>query len=178
MRRDSIYESFLTRQAAEGKALAAESDILRLVPLGGSPPDRYIVEFACAGLVRNDSGEVSEASHFVVGIRFPADYLRRAHPTEVLTWFGPAHVFHPNISDVAPVICVGRLAPGTSLVDLIHQCFEIVTFKKVTMREDDALNRAACAWSRENQHRFPIDRRPLKRQELRLRVEGLRTVTP
>jgi hypothetical protein len=49
-----------------------------------------------------------------------------------------------------------------SLVDLLFQCFEVITYQKVTMREDDALNHAACAWAREHQQRFPIDRRPLK----------------
>ena len=105
---------------------------------------------------------MTEASRFEVGIWFPSDYLRRAEPWEVLTWLGPRRVFHPNISDRMPVICVGRLAPGTWLVDLLYQVFEIISYQKVTMREDDALNPAACAWARENQHRFPVDRRPLK----------------
>jgi hypothetical protein len=61
-----------------------------------------------------------------------------------------------------PLICVGRLKPGTWLVDLLYQCYEIITYQKVTMREDDALNPLACVWSREHQQRFPIDRRPLK----------------
>jgi hypothetical protein len=82
-------------------------------------------------------------------------------------------VFHPNISDKAPFICVGKLAPNTPLVDILYQCFEIITYNKVTMREDDALNTEACVWARENQHRFPIDRRPLKRRALDLEVEQI-----
>jgi hypothetical protein len=81
----------------------------------------------------------------------------------VLTWLAPRDIWHPNISADAPVICVGRLAPGTALVDLLYQLFEVITWNKVTMREDDALNRAACQWARRNGHRFPVDRRPLKR---------------
>jgi hypothetical protein len=80
-------------------------------------------------------------------------------------------VFHPNISDKLPFICVGKLAPNTPLVDILYQCFEIITYNKVTMREDDALNMQACVWARENQHRFPIDRRPLKRRTLDLNVQ-------
>ena len=166
-----IFDSFLKCQFEEGMALAQESDLLDLAPSPEDPPDRYMVRFTCRGLVQAEGGEVVEADYFMVGIRFPPDYLRRVEPFEVLTWLGPANVFHPNISDQAPIICVGRLSPGTGLVDLLYQVFEIVTYQRVTMREDDALNPVACAWARRNQDRFPIDHRPLKRRELKLQVE-------
>jgi hypothetical protein len=67
-----------------------------------------------------------------------------------------------------PLICVGHLAPGTNLTDLLFQIFEIVTFNKYMPREDNSLNRSACAWARQNQHRFPVDRRPMKRRRLNL----------
>jgi len=162
MSRDPVFDSFLARQYQEGMALAAGSDLLELFPLDGMPPSRYIARFNCRGLVRSPNGNVTESERFEVGIWFPSDYLRRAEPWEVLTWLGPRHVFHPNISNRMPLICVGRLAPGTWLVDLLFQCFEIITYQKVTMREDDALNPAACAWAREHQSRFPVDSRPLK----------------
>ncbi|HVR30785.1 MAG TPA: hypothetical protein VMS86_14780 [Thermoanaerobaculia bacterium] len=41
------------------------------------------------------------------------------------------------------------------------------------MREDDALNREACVWARANQHRFPLDRRPLKRRALRFELRPM-----
>jgi hypothetical protein len=66
---------------------------------------------------------------------------------------------------------VGRLVPGTSLVDLLYQVHEIVTYQKVTMREDDALNPAACGWARTHQHLFPIDRRPLRRRATTFQVK-------
>ena len=162
MSRDPVFEAFLRRQYEEASALAASSDLLELFPLDGMPPSRYIARFHCRGLVRAPNSKVTETDRFEVGIWFPSDYLRRAEPWEVLTWLGPRHVFHPNISNRMPLICVGRLAPGTWLVDLLFQCFEIITYQKVTMREDDALNPAACAWAREHQGRFPVDPRPLK----------------
>lgn len=169
--RDPIYEAFLRRQYEEGMALAEASDLVRLCPMGWPLAQRYIAEFRCKGLVRERDGEVREADYFEVGIWFPSDYLRRANPFEVLTWLGPRNVFHPNISDQFPVICVGRLEPGTSLVDILYQCFEIITYNKVTMREDDALNTDACAWARANKERFPIDSRPLKRRAIRFDME-------
>lgn len=168
---DKIFEAFLKRQYEEGMALAASSDLLELYPMPGDPPDRYIAEFRSKGLVRSPGGDVVEADRFEIGIWFPSDYLRRAEPFQVLTWLRPIDVFHPNISAKFPWICVGKLAPNTPLVDILYQCFEIITYNKVTMREDDALNAEACVWARMNQHRFPIDRRPLKRRALDLHFE-------
>ena len=170
---DKIFESFLARQCEEGMALAANSDLLELIPFDGPPPQHYVARFRCKGLVRSDTGAITEAERFELGIWFPDDYLRTADPFKVLTWFGPRHVFHPNISNWAPVICIGRLAPGTPLVDILYQCFEIITYNKVTMREDDALNRDACAWARRNRDRFPIDTRPLKRRTRSFNVETI-----
>ena len=65
----------------------------------------------------------------------------------------------------APFICPGRIVPGMSLVDLLYQVYEILTYQKLTTH--DALNREAAAWARANQGRFPTDRRPLKRRPAR-----------
>jgi ubiquitin-protein ligase len=174
---DKIFEAFLRRQYEQGMALARDSDLLELIALDGPPPQHYVARFRCKGLVRTDADDIVEAERFEVGIWFPDDYLCEAEPLKVLTWFGPRRVFHPNISDRAPVICVGRLAPGTPLVDILYQCFEIISYGKVTMREDDALNKEACAWARRNQHRFPIDSRPLKRRALDVSIENVEAGT-
>jgi hypothetical protein len=144
-------------------ALASESDLLTLAPVSW-PADRYIAQFRCTGLVEEPTRAIAEWNCFEVGIWFPASYLRVADPFQVLTWLGPGNVWHPNIANDAPAICIGRLAPGTSLVDILYQVFEVITWNKVTMREDDALNRAACQWARRHRDRFPVDRRPLKRR--------------
>jgi hypothetical protein len=172
---DKIFESFLMRQHEEAQTLTGESDLVEIHPV---TPQHFAAIFWCTGLVQNRAGEIVEASRFDAGIYFPLDYLRRADPFEVVTWFGPRAVFHPNISDQRVSagrqgICIGRLYPGTPLVEIIHQIYEIVTYQKVTMREDDALNLSACAWARQNQNRFPIDRRPLKRTSLDLVVEKI-----
>ena len=164
MARDRVFEAFLTRQHEDGLALAGSSDLFDLAPLEPRPSSGYIARFHCRGLVDTGQGRYEEADRFDVGIRFPEDYLRRSAPMQVLTFLGPRNTWHPNISP--PFICVGRLGPGTPLVDLLYQCFEIITYNKVTPREDDALNLAACAWARNHQALFPVDRRPLKRRGL------------
>lgn len=163
MRSDPVLESFLIHQRQEGMALAAASDLLGLQPIGDAVPARYIAEFSCRGLAREPGGRIVESNRFTVGIWFPSDYLRRADTFTVLTLLGPRSCWHPNISARTPHICAGFLTPGTALVDILYQCFEIFTWNKVTMDEINALNAAACGWARRNQHRFPIDRRPLKR---------------
>lgn len=169
---DKILGAYLQRQYEQGMQLDGESDLLELLPLEGPPaPQHYVARFRCKGLVRTSEGEVREADEFLVGVFFPDDYLRRADPPQVLSWLGPRNVFHPNISDRAPFICVGRLAPGTPLVDILYQCFEIITYQKATVREDDALNHDACGWARRNAHRVPVDTRPLKRQQIEFQVE-------
>ncbi len=160
---DVIYESFLRQQLQEGLALSRASDLVELVPTDDELPAKYLARFHCKGLVKRGS-TVEVASRFEVGIRFPPDYLRRADPNAVLTWLGPRNVFHPNISDRAPVACIGAILPANPLVDLLYRVWEVITYRKRTTNEFDALNTAACQYARNHAARFPIDPRPLKRQ--------------
>jgi hypothetical protein len=168
-KRDAVREGFDQRQVVEGMELAAASDLLEL-EVHPFPPPSFVATFRCKGLVRLPDGTIEEANYFQVGIWFPPDYLRRVDPFEILRWFGPANIWHPNISDTMPLICVGRLTPGMPLVDILYQIFEIITYNKYTPLENDCLNKACCSWARENQHRFPVDPRPLKRRPLNLEV--------
>jgi hypothetical protein len=167
--RDPVFENFLRRQIEEGMALAQQSDLLDLIAYP-SPPPTFVATFRCKGLVRTPDGRIDEADCFQAGIWFPPDYLRRVNTFEILRWLGPQNIWHPNISDTMPLICVGRLTPGTPLVDILYQIFEVITYTKLTPREDNCLNQACCGWARQHQARFPIDRRPLKRRTLGLEV--------
>lgn len=167
---DTIFQAFLARQHSEGMALAEASDMLHLQPLGPAPAQHYLARFRCRGLVR-ERGAIVEADSFLIGVMFPDDYLRCKHSTAVVTMLDPNTVWHPNIR--GPAVCVGQMPGGTTLVDILYQVFEIITYNKVTMREDDALNREACSWTRNNLDRFPIDARPLKRRTQRPRVAAV-----
>ena len=164
---DPIFSAFLEQQRMEAAALTRDSDLVEITPDLGFWPGRFHVRLHCKGLVQDGSGDIVEQDGFDVGVWFPSDYLRRANPFEVLVWLGPWNVFHPNISDTAPFVCIGRLTRGTPLVEIVYRLFDLVTWNNVTMVESDALNRAACAWARHNRHRFPVDRRPLKRRQIR-----------
>ena len=166
---DPIYESFMRRQFEEGMELANSSDLLRLHIPTMSPP-HFVAEFLCNGLVREGQGEIRKADCFHVGIWFPPDYLRRADNFEMLRLFTP-NVWHPNVARDHALICIGRLTPGTPLVQILYQIFEVLTYVK--WNTADGMNKAACAWAREHQSEFPIDRRPLKRRTLSLEVQPL-----
>ncbi len=165
---DPLYRRFVERQLEAGVELAEASDLLKL-HLPAMIPPHVVAEFRCRGLVREPGGEIREASHFQVGIWFPPDYLRRADPFQMLRLFTP-FVWHPNVSSEAPFICIGRLTPGTALVDILYQIFDVLTYNKFNPKENDSLNKAACAWARAHQNLFPVDPRPLKRRPLSLEV--------
>ncbi len=166
---DEILKNFLATQRTAGLRLADASDLLELTPIA---EQSYIATFSCKSLIRDAAGDVHEHDRFGVAIRFPENYLRHVNPGEILTWLGPKEIWHPNIGTPgAPFVCLGKIVPGTSLVELLHRCFEVITFENVTMREDDALNRPACAWARRNRHRFPVDTRPIKRRAIPVNIE-------
>lgn len=159
--RDPVFDAFLQMQYIEGMALADTSDILELAPLGGPPAQQFIATLHCKGLVGTEANALRDADRFRVGIFFPDDYLRRVNPGHVVQMLSPRMVFHPNVA--GPAICLGHMPPGTSLVDIIYQVVEIITYRKYTPREDDALNFSACQYARAHQDDFPLDNRPLRR---------------
>lgn len=170
---DHVLTGFLDRQLVEGMALAEASDLLTLVPVAGSPPERYLAHFGCRGLVRDDDGRIRVSEQFVVGIWFPAEFLREVDPFIVLTWLRPRRIWHPNISNRAPFICIGPIAPATGLVELLYRVFEVISWQRATLVETNALNGEACAWARANPDRWPVDRRPLKRRTTEVGVEPI-----
>src|SRR5262245_43829051 len=114
---DRIFREFLNRQYDEGTALAADSDILKLMPMNGPASDHYMAEFNCRGLIQNDGSEIVEFNKFAVGIWFPEDYLRTVDLQAVLTYLGPApRPWHPNL--LGPTVCL-HITPGTELVSIL-----------------------------------------------------------
>lgn len=154
---DSIRASWLQTQYIEAMTFAQRSDVLSLAPIAGTPPYKYIARFRCDGLSATTEGVMVIDQH-LVGISFPDQYLRsNCHPGQILTWLEPDTEFHPNIRP--PFCCVGHITPGMSLLSLLHQLYQMITWQRFTPREDDALNKIACSWARKHLDRFPIDPR-------------------
>ena len=171
---DKILDSWLERQFADGIALEAASDVVALIPERSSgPPRRFVAQFSSPTLVR-EASQVTQADGFTVLFRFPDDYLRAAtDAAQVVNLLTPRNVFHPNVR--FPFICLGHMAPGTGLVDLIYQVWEILTFQKMTVREDDALNHDACAWARAHMSGLPLDAAPLRHRAVEFSIGEVQT---
>lgn len=157
---DPVFDAFLERQYLEGMELAQSSPIVELRPFGGSgrAVTKYVARFSCDGLVENGAGDIVPAHEFYVGTWFHPGYLRRVEPREVLTLLHPERTWHPNIN--WPYVCAGYLPPGTPLVSILHQVYEILTYH--LWSPHDALNPRASQWARNHADRFPLDRRPLR----------------
>ena len=154
---DMIFQRFLEYQAAEAAELSTNSDLVAVTPCveDDGPPQRWLVEIGCQGVVKEADGEVVTEHGFVVGIWFPHDYLRQVNPAEIVTWLSPSNVWHPNILGAAGAMCLGRIEPGSSLISLVHRCAEIISYHN--WASHDALNQDAAQWARNNQHQFPLD---------------------
>jgi hypothetical protein len=165
---DKIFNSWLAADKERVCALADASDLLDVRYLD---PQHILASFHCKGLVRAEDGVVREADHFEVGYWFNREYLRYVDERKAVSWLHPVEIFHPNVNP--PFCCLGPIAPGTSLVDLLYRTYEVISYQNVMPAEDDALNLAACQWARHNQQRFPLDERPLKRRSHALRSAAL-----
>lgn len=153
----SIFESWCQHQYLEAMAFAAQSDVLSLAPVAGTPPYKYIARFECRGLASTAEG-ITIADRHLVGILFPDDYLQTScDPAQLLTWLEPVTEFQPNIRP--PFCCIGHIPPGMSLMSILHQLYQMITWQRFTPREDDALNPEACSWARNNMDRLPIEAR-------------------
>ncbi len=165
---DKIFMASLDAQHEQAQALADASDLLEVERLDSQ---RFLARFHSKALICEGDGEVREVNGFVVGYWFRESYLRFVEPLEVITWISPRSVFHPNVR--TPACCVGHISPGTPLIDLLYRTYEVVSCQNVMPSEKESLNPAACQWARNNQNRFPLDDRPLKRRSRDVRREAL-----
>ncbi len=161
-KRDTIFESFLAKQCEAGLALAADSDILALLPLGPPAPRQYLASYAARTFAQSRSGEIALVDRFDVTITFHDEYLRRPNPARVLTYEGPYRCFHPNVRGCG--VCL-KLHPGMGLVDLLIAAYDLFTWRLYYVG-DNGLNGEASAWARrQDPSRFPTDPRPLRRSD-------------
>jgi hypothetical protein len=160
-----ILRSWLDENAAEAHALANASDILDLQQLN---LNRFVADFSSCTLVRDPGGEPTETSGVRIGFFFDQDYLRKTDPQTLITVLKPTHMFHPN--SIGPFMCIGAVAPGTPLTQLLYRAYEVFTYGNFTPNEKDSLNSEACCFARRNQSRFPLESRPLKRRQNKIGV--------
>ena len=162
---DHVYSSFLERQNESLSTLASQSRVLRYRAIQSHrnlPANLFITSMTCAHVVKKTGEPRVSHAPCSFGIQLPADYLRRSYPDsgQILSLISPAECFHPNVR--WPHICIGPVAAGTSVVELVLRVDEILTFNRVNPREDDCMNPSACPWTRAHMDDFPLERRPLR----------------
>jgi hypothetical protein len=157
---DDILYRFLEHQRREVAAAFNSTQEVRVAPdpsplATSNAPDRYLVELRCRGLVWD--GRIREHDRFLFGVVLPPDYLQNPHPVGICCVIHPLDTFHPNT--FGPLVCMSWTG-GMSVRELVLELWALASWQKVSFA--DPLNPVAADWGRRNQHRLPIDRRPLR----------------
>jgi ubiquitin-protein ligase len=153
--------------------LSARSDLISFKAVGarpGTPPERYIVTFACKSIVGVDrSGKPKYGLNHQVEIYLHTQYPQR---WPGMKWLTP--IWHPNINHLNGSVCIDAAwwTASRSLDRLVVMLGEMVQWKNF---HDDPTkppfpwDAEAARWSREYRKKypneFPVDRRELLRPE-------------
>jgi ubiquitin-protein ligase len=147
----------MRRLIADAKQMAdafAGSQLIKVRPIAGDPPEAYRVEYAVRGLQRGKGNKPAPREQHLVEIRLTSDYPRLAPQCKMLT-----PVFHPNIDPTT--ICVGdHWAAGERLVDLAVRIGEMLAYQAYNIQSP--LDAEAAMWADLNQDKLPTDPRPLR----------------
>jgi ubiquitin-protein ligase len=132
----------------------AGSEMIKVKPLAGDPPEAYQVEYSVRSLERGRGGKPVARDTHVVEIRLTSDYPRLSPQCKMLT-----PVFHPNIDPTT--ICVGdHWTAGERLVDLTVRIGEMLAYQAYNIQSP--LDAEAAMWADLNQPGLPTDPRSLR----------------
>jgi ubiquitin-protein ligase len=155
------------------RQMVARSDLIRFetVPARSRvPPERYVVTFACKGIVGVDKkGKPKFGEHHQVEI-----YLHNQYPQRWpgLRWLTP--IWHPNIHHLNGSVCIDAAwwTASRSLDRLVVMLGEMIQYKNFhddPTRPPFPWDAEAARWCREyrarNPKAFPVDHRELLRPE-------------
>jgi len=162
---DPIFDSYLEHQFGAMDKINAESDIVALRAEPREIPRRYIAQFRCTTIVRQDGKEPELSNGPIdIGINFSSTHLRKApHPSMVFTLLRPLDLFHPNF--LGSAICT-TVRPGAGLNDMVFNLWSMLTFQRMRsgIRTEHPLNIDAATWCNRSLDQFPTDTRPLFRR--------------
>lgn len=135
------------------------------------PPERYFVFYKNIKGLRlmqeegSENKELQIVKEHKIEIYLHADYPRLKPQCNFLTG-----AFHPNFRMASPNdICIGDYwASGETLVDIIYQIGEMITFQ--TYNIASPLNGIAAKWAKENINMFPLDNVNLRQGEIEINL--------
>jgi len=136
----------------------ASSEIIRIEPQVGDPPDTYKVQYRVASLARDARGKPAPRMEHAVEIQLTHDYPRLSPKCRMLT-----PIFHPNIDGAT--ICVGdHWTAGERLVDLVVRIGEMLAYQAYNIQSP--LDGEAAMWADLNRQKLPTDSRNLRPAEM------------
>jgi ubiquitin-protein ligase len=138
----------LARQIHDKHGLIQIADML------GDPPSRYIIQYACRGIIQviNSQPVYGDLHRVLIN-------LTESYPTSLpmMEWLTP--IFHPNILPDGQSVCIGPWYPAKTLDQVIIMLGEMVQYKNYASH--DPLFLEASLWAMNNKHLFPVDDRSL-----------------
>jgi len=144
----------LMAEAQQMHTAFASSDVIRVQPGQGDPPDTYRIEYRVGSLARDENGAPVPRMEHQVEIQLTHDYPRLSPMCRMLT-----PIFHPNIDGAT--ICVGdHWTAGERLVDLVVRIGEMLAYQAYNIRSP--LDGEAAMWADLNQHKLPTDPRTVR----------------
>lgn len=155
--RMSVRLKRLQAEALQVQKAFANSGIIRVQSVQGSPPERYVIEYRVRGLVRGAQGPAYQDQH-LAEIQLTSEYPRQSPKCRMLT-----PIFHPNFEPAT--ICVGdHWTAGERLVDLIIRIAEMIAFQAYNIKSP--LDGEAAMWADQNRQHLPTDHRDMRPAEL------------
>ena len=161
----------LRRLAADYERIQNEATghkYIKIEPIGGYPPERYLVKYLVKGLKwdKKVNRPVAINQHQV------EIYLTESYPREKPLCEIKTEIFHPNFRSQGSV-CIGdHWAAGESLWDVIVQMGEMIQYQSYNPKSP--LDAQAAKWARANEHLFPIGKVDLYQPEPQVEI-GLET---
>ena len=115
---------------------------ITVVPVDGTPPDKYEVTYNVEGLQKSDEGAVEKANSHTIAISIPFGY-----PHFPPSCKPKSPIFHPDFDPAA--ICIGDFwEKNRSIVELISHIGEMITGAHYST--SNAFNEEAAQWYAEN----------------------------
>lgn len=147
----------LRRLAADAEQMARafeKSDMIRVRPIAGDPPDTYRIDYRISSLNRDAKGKPIARGEHAVEIQLTSDYPRLSPKCKMLT-----PIFHPNIDETT--ICVGdHWTAGERLVDLVVRIGEMLAYQAYNIKSP--LDGEAAMWADLNPDKLPTDPRNVR----------------
>lgn len=127
----------------------ADTPQIKVKPLAGEPPHRYLVEYMIRGLERRSNGALVIRDHHEVEISLPAEYPRCPPVCKMRT-----PVFHPNI-DVFEICTSDHWAAQERVADLIVRVGQMIAYQ--TYNTKSPLDGEAAVWCDGHTDKLPVD---------------------